>query len=121
MRNYNKYKVWNKSHDLVQFVYLKVTPNLPYNEQYDLTRQMKRAACSVPFNIVEGSARNSDKDFVHFLDLSLGSIMELEYCSRLMKDLRFIDLDLYNILNGKINDVKAMLITLIKKIRAEKP
>jgi four helix bundle protein len=121
MRNYNNYKVWNKSHELVQFIYSKVTLDLPHTEQYGLTRQMKRAAYSVPFNIVEGSARNSDKDFVHFLDLSLGSIMELEYCSLLLKDLRFIDIDLYGELNGKINDIKAMLITLIKKIREGKP
>ena len=77
MRNYNHYKVWSKSLELVQFVYSKVSPDLPLTEQYDLTRQMKRAAYSVPFNIVEGSARNSDKDFVHFLDLSLGSIWSL--------------------------------------------
>ena len=101
----------------MQFVYSQVLPGLPGSEQYDLARQMKRAAYSVPFNIVEGSARDTDKDFVHFLDLSLGSIMELEYCCLLVKDLRFIDLDLYGDLNRKINDIKAMLITLIKKIR----
>ena len=120
MRNYNNYKVWNKSHELVQFVYSKVIPGLPNNEQYDLTRQMKRAAYSVPFNIVEGSARDTDKDFVHFPDLSLGSIMELEYCTLLLKDLHFIDSELYNHLNGKINDIKAMMIRLIKTIRKEK-
>jgi four helix bundle protein len=119
MRNYNNYKVWSKSHELTQFIYLQVIPSLPGSEQYDLTRQMKRAAYSVPFNIVEGSARDSDKDFVHFLDMSLGSIMELEYCTRLLKDLRFINSELYDHLNEKINDVKAMMITLIKRIRQE--
>jgi four helix bundle protein len=120
MRNYNNYKVWNKSHELVQYIYSKVIPSLPVNELYDLTRQMKRAAYSVPFNIVEGSARNTDKDFVHFLDQSLGSIMELEYCSLLLKDLQFIDAELFDHLNRKINDVKAMMIRLIKTIREEK-
>jgi four helix bundle protein len=120
MRNYNNYKVWNKSHELVQFVYTKVLPSLPFNEQYDLARQMKRAAYSVPFNIVEGSARDTDKDFVHFLDQSLGSIMELEYCSLLLKDLHFIDSELYAHLHGKINDIKAMMIRLIKTIREKK-
>ena len=120
MRNYNNYKVWNKSHELVQFIYSEVIPGLPVNERYDLTRQMKRAAYSVPFNIVEGSARDTDKDFAHFLDQSLGSIMELEYCSLLLKDLHFIDSELYGHLNGKINDIKAMMIRLIKTIREQK-
>jgi four helix bundle protein len=119
MRNYNNYKVWNKSHELVQFVYTKVLPSLPFNEQHDLARQMKRAAYSVPFNIVEGSARDTDKDFAHFLDQSLGSIMELEYCSRLLRDLNFIEAELYDLLNPKINDVKAMMIRLIKTIRGK--
>jgi len=121
MRNYNNYKVWIKSHELVQFIYTQVVDILPLNEKYDLGRQMKRAAYSVPFNIVEGSARNSDKDFVHFLDLSLGSVVELEYCCLLTKDLKFIDNDLFTLLNRKINDVKAMLIKLIKSIRDQNP
>jgi len=81
---------------------------------------MKRAAYSVPFNIVEGSARDTDKDFAHFLDQSLGSIMELEYCSRLLRDLNFIESELYSHLNASVNDVKAMMIRLIKSIREEK-
>ncbi len=120
MRNYNKYEVWIKSHDLVQFIYKSVVPVLPMNEQYELTRQLKRAAYSVPFNIVEGSGRNSEKDFVHFLDISLGSVLEVEYCTLLIKDLSYIDSELHKTLNGKINHIKAMLIGLIKSIREPK-
>ena len=117
MRNYNNYKVWEKSHELVQFIYNKIAPVFPQSEMFNLTRQMKRAACSVPLNIVEGSGRNSEKDFVHFLDMSLGSILELEYCCLLAKDLCYIDIEIYKIVNGKVNDIKAMLIKLIKSIR----
>ena len=78
---------------------------------------MKRAACSVPLNIAEGCGRNSEKDFVHFLDMSLGSAHELEYCILLVKDLGYLDIDEYNKLHKKINSVKAMLITLIRMIR----
>ncbi len=120
MRNYNKYEVWIKSHDLVQFIYKAIVPVLPISEQYELTRQLKRAAYSVPINIVEGSGRHSEKDFVHFLDISLGSILEVEYCSLLMKDLAYFDSLLYTMLNEKINHIKAMLIGLIKSIREPK-
>jgi four helix bundle protein len=120
MRNYTKYEVWIKSHDLVQFIYKTVVPALPASEQYELTKQLKRAAYSVPFNIVEGSGRNSEKDFVHFLDISFGSILEVEYCSLLLKDLSYIDSIVFTTLISKINHIKAMLIGLIKSIREPK-
>lgn len=78
---------------------------------------MKRAACSVPLNIAEGCGRNSEKDFVHFLDMSLGSTHELEYCILLIKDLGYLKIDEFEMLTRKVNSIKAMLITLIKKIR----
>jgi len=102
---------------MVMFIYQNVVPVFPISEQYELTRQLKRAAYSVPFNIVEGSGRNSEKDFVHFLDMSFGSILEVEYCCLLAKDLSFLNSDQYKILNEKINNIKAMLIGLIKSIR----
>jgi four helix bundle protein len=118
MRDYRKYEVWEKAHDLVLFVYKQVIPIFPSTEQYDLMRQMKRAAYSISFNIVEGCGRNSDKDFVHFLDTSLGSAHELEYCFLLAKDLGYIQKELYLIVNEKINEIKAKTINLIKSIRS---
>jgi len=102
------------------FIYQNVVPVFPISEQYELARQLKRAAYSVPFNIVEGSGRNSEKDFVHFLDMSFGSILEVEYCCLLAKDLSFLKSEQYKILNEKINNIKAMLIGLIKSIREPK-
>lgn len=101
MRDYKKYDVWVKSHDLVLIVYKEIAPLFPKSEQFELTSQMKRAAYSIPFNIVEGCGRNSDKDFAHFLDMSLGSANELEYCFLLSKDLSFIDIEQYNLLFEK--------------------
>ncbi len=56
---------------------------------------MKRAASSIPLTIAEGCGKNIDKDFVRFLDMSLGSAEELEYCFLLAKDLDFICLEDY--------------------------
>lgn len=118
MRDYRKYEIWKKSHELVLFVYKEVAPSFPKNEQFELLRQMKRAAYSIPFNIVEGCGRNTDKDFVHFLDTSLGSVHELEYCFLLAKDLGFIRKELYVALYEKVNEIKAKTIKLIKSIRS---
>ena len=117
MRDYRKYEVWHKAQSLVLFMYKQVIPSFPPTEQFDLVRQMKRAAYSISFNIVEGCGRNSDKDFSHFLDVSLGSSHELEYCFLLAKDLGYIQKDLYGTLFEKVNELKAKLINLIKSIR----
>ena len=78
MRDYRKYEVWQNAHASTLFVYKKVLPQLPTSELYDLSAQLKRADYSIPLNIAEGCGRNSHKDFVHFLDMALGSIHETE-------------------------------------------
>ena len=117
MRDYKKLEVWNKSHKLNLFVYATLLSKFPKNEQYDLMNQTKRAAYSIPLNIVEGSGRFTENDFAHFLDQALGSAHELEYCCLLSHDLLYIDKDLYQQTNQLINEVKAMIIGLIKKLR----
>jgi four helix bundle protein len=120
MRNYKNYEVWTEAHELIIFIYTHIAPNFPPDEKYELTSQLKRAAYSVPFNIVEGCGRNSDKDFTHFLDMALGSAHELEYCFLLAKDLSYIDSEKHKKLDKQVNVIKAMLINLIKSIREPK-
>lgn len=117
MRDYKKYDVWVKSHQLTLFVYKEVLHLFPKSEQFDLNSQLKRATYSVPLNIAEGCGRNSDKDFVHFLDISLASLHEVEYCILLSYDLSYIPKEIYDSTNNKLAEVKAKLINLIKSIR----
>jgi four helix bundle protein len=117
MRDFKKLEVWKKSHELNLFVYLNLLPKFPKSEQYDLLSQTKRAAYSIPLNIVEGIGRFTEKDFAHFLDMALGSAHELEYCCLMSKDLSYIDQKLLQKTNQLINEVKAMLIGLIKILR----
>ena len=121
MRNYKNYEVWTESHgSMVLFLYHQISQSLPSSEIYGLTNQMNRAAYSIPFNIAEGCGRNSDKDFTHFLDISMGSAHELEYFFLLINDLHFINQEQFSVLNKRINIIKAMLINLIKSIRKKK-
>ena len=117
MRDFKKLEVWKKAHNLNLFVYKNLLHKFPKSENYDLLSQTKRAAYSIPLNIVEGSGRFTEKDFTHFLDIALGSVHELEYCCLLCKDLDYIDEELYKTTNQLINEVKAMLIGLLKTIR----
>ncbi len=117
MRDYKKLQVWEKGHELVLFVYRHVLPAYPKHEQFDLKSQSKRATYSITLNIVEGCGRNSEKDFTHFLDMALGSAKELEYSCLLARDLDYLRNEIYDQVNSKVNEVIAMLISLIKIIR----
>jgi four helix bundle protein len=69
-------EIWKLGIDIVEVIY-KVTEMFPQRD-YGLISDMRRAAVSVPSNIAEGAARNSRKEFIYFLYVSLGSLSELE-------------------------------------------
>ncbi|MFC1582790.1 four helix bundle protein [Planctomycetota bacterium] len=111
-------KVWEKSHKIVLNIY-KATAPFPSEEIYGLTSQIRRAAVSVPANIVEGSARSTTKDFVRFLHNSRGSLEELRYHLLLSKDLEFLSPETYEKMEADCREVSAMLNSLITKLEAK--
>ncbi len=76
--------------DLVEQVYV-ITNRLPQDEKFGLTNQLRRAAVSIPSNIAEGAARKSDKEFIQFLYVSLGSIAEIETQLLISERLKYIE------------------------------
>ncbi len=77
VRSHRDLIVWRKSMDLVVEVY-RLSAGFPRNESDRLTSQLTRAAASVPANIAEGNARNSRREYAHFLSIAKGSLMETE-------------------------------------------
>lgn len=75
---YKNLIVWQKTDELAILVY-KLTSLFPKTEQYAMTSQIRRAALSVPTNIVEGYARNSKTEFRRFVVIALGSLAEVKY------------------------------------------
>lgn len=75
--NFKKMKIWEKAMNLCDVTF-QITVNFPKSEIYSLTSQINRSAISVPSNIAEGSSRSSNKDFSRFLEISLGSLYELQ-------------------------------------------
>lgn len=75
--DYKNLKVWQKAMDLTVEIY-SLIKLLPREETYALADQMRRAVVSIPSNIAEGHGRNSDKEFIKFLSISRGSLLELE-------------------------------------------
>jgi four helix bundle protein len=89
----------------------QLSSGFPKEALYGLTSQIRRAAVSVPSNIAEGAARNSDKEFIQFLYISLGSLAEIETHVLLAKDLKILKDPLE--LSG-IEHTRKLLIGLIK-------
>jgi len=75
--HYEKLEVWQKAMDMVDGIY-DLTAKFPSDEKYGLTSQLRRSAVSVPSNIAEGASRDSTKDFLRFLSITLGSLAEVE-------------------------------------------
>jgi four helix bundle protein len=112
--NHKDLEVWKKSIDLAKKVYL-LTQKFPKVEIYGIVAQMRRAAVSIPSNIAEGSARKSDKEFIQFLYVSLGSLAELETQMILSNEIGFIEEQDIGIIK-----VRSMLLGLIKYLTNKK-
>lgn len=119
MKDFRQLKVWEKSHQLALAVY-KATKGFPKEELYGLTSQIRRSSMSIPTNIAEGCGRNTDADFARFLQIAMGSASETEYQLILARDLEFIPGDSYEKLQNDVEEVKRMLASLLKTLRADR-
>ena len=117
MQNYKKLMVWEESHKLVLQLY-RITKLFPKEEQFGLTSQLRRTAVSVPANIAEGCGCYTQNDTARFFQIALASLHESEYYILLAKDLDYVNAVEFKNLISLSNNIKAMLIALIKKVKA---
>lgn len=118
MRDYTKILAWQKADDLTVVVY-EATKSFPKEELYGLTSQLRRAAYSVPANIVEGASRNSKKDYLHFLYIARGSLNEARYFVHLARRLGYLKPELHLQLQGQAEEVSRTLSGLIQAVERE--
>jgi len=118
MRDYTKILAWQKADDLTVVVY-EVTKRFPKDEMYALTSQIRRAAYSVPANIVEGSSRATKKDYVHFLYIARGSLNETRYFAHLAKRLGYLNAKIQASLAAQAEEVSRTLTGLIQAVERE--
>ena len=107
MQNFRKLLVWQRSHRLALEVY-KLTSDFPTREQFGLTSQLRRAATSVPTNIVEGSKRRQERDCARFINIAEGSLAETEYLLILSHELGYLSAEPVQLLN-EITEISKML------------
>jgi len=106
--DFRNLKVWQISMDLVEEIY-RITKTFPKSEIYGLADQMRRAAISIPSNIAEGNGRQHPKEYVNFLHIALGSLLELITQIELSKRLGYINEDLYKNLYGQTMMINKLL------------
>jgi len=119
MKDYRKLQAWQKSHDLVLQVY-ELTEKFPAKEMYGLTSQLRRAAVSIPTNIAEGYGRSTDVEIARFMDISLGSVNEVEYLLFLSAELKYIMMAKAESATQKIIVIRKMLTAFAKTLRNSK-
>ena len=117
-RDYRNIVAWQRGHELTLRIY-RVTKEFPADERYGLTSQLRRAMYGVPSNIVEGSARDTKKDYLRFLFIALASLKEAEYFLLLAHDLGYLSPADHNELTELVNRTFAALDGLIKAVRKE--
>jgi four helix bundle protein len=117
IKSYKDLLIWQKGINIVVLVY-KIVESFPKEELYALSNQLKRASVSVPSNIAEGYGRNSEKSFSHFLDISRGSLFEIETQLIIAKELGIIsDEILFNTILKQIEEESKMINSFSKTLK----
>ena len=114
--SYRDLAVWRRSIDFAEAIY-KVTADFPRDERYGLISQLRRASVSVPSNIAEGYGRNSPKSFQHFLQISMGSLKEIETQLTLSQRFGFLGHDIAERLLTEADGLSRMLYGLTRSRR----
>src|SRR5947207_1323297 len=117
MRDYRKIQAWQLADDLTVAIY-DATRGFPKEELYGLTSQLRRAAFSVAGNVAEGSARETQGDYLHFLHIARGSLTETQYFIHLAGRLGYLTAESRDRLLAQVKSVFERLhglITVVKK------
>jgi four helix bundle protein len=116
MRDHTKLRAFALADEIAILTY-RVTKNFPKDEMYGLTSQMRRAAVSVPSNTVEGCARESQSEYLRFLEIAFASLRELHYQFGLSQRLGYLDVDGFADCDSKIVEAEKVFGSLIRSLR----
>ena len=115
MRNFQELTIWQRSHFLTLKIY-SVTKDLPKDEMFGLTSQMRRSSSSIPTNIAEGCGRNSNAELNRFFVIAAGSTSELQYQLILSKDLGYIIESVFKELHDETIQIRKMIYSYCDKL-----
>lgn len=116
--SYEKIKAWQKAHELALEIY-HVTKTFPRQEAFGLTSQLRRAAISIPTNIVEGYARQNQKVFGTFLDTAYASLVEVKYLLKFSNEVGYMSKKDSTKLESLSDGVGKILWGYMKEVKSE--
>jgi four helix bundle protein len=116
MRDHNRLRAFELADEVALLTY-EVTADFPREEMFGLASQMRRAAVSVPSNIVEGCARLGESDYLRFLNIAFGSLRELRYQVGLATRLKFLCGQKSEHIEQKLIETEKVLNGLIQSLR----
>ena len=116
-RKYKNLKIFQKADEYARLIYL-VSRKFPKDEIHGIVSQLRRSALSIPLNIVEGSAKDSEKEYLRFLVIALGSASENAYLVDFSEKIGFLTKTEADTLRAEIDSILRMPQTLIRKIRS---
>ena len=116
VRSFEDLIVWQLGIELVKHIYL-MTASSPFNRDFGLRDQIRRASVSIPTNIAEGFERFSRKEYLQFLNIAKGSAGELRSLLRVAIEIDYIEVAAYNELRDRVTKLSAYLSNQMKKIR----
>jgi len=116
MRDHTKLTAFQLADEVAIHIY-RLTKKFPKDELFGLTSQMRRAAVSVPSNIVEGCARESQSEYFRFLEIAFGSLRELHYQFELSEKLGYLDGCESGGCEAKIIETEKVLSALLRSMR----
>jgi four helix bundle protein len=108
-------KVWQRSRALAVDLY-NITKDFPREETYNLVTQIRKCAVSIPSNIAEGHRRGTNKEFVQFLNISRGSLAELETQVIISTDLGYVQKERSEKVLAEVEEIGKMINGLINSI-----
>ena len=115
--SYRELLVWQKGIDLVVGCYA-VAKQFPAAERFGVTSQIQRAAVSIPANIAEGHARDSSREYLHFLSIARGSLRELETLVIIANRVGYMPNETQRTLLAQADEIGRMLFSLTTRIAA---
>ncbi len=116
MSTFRNLVIWQKRMSLTTKIY-NSTRNFPKEEIFGLTSQLRRATVSIPSNIAEGYGRDSSKEYLRFLNISVGSLFEMQTQLEIAKNITYLNENEFNNLYEDSREIERMLVSFIAKIK----
>ena len=116
MKAFRDLLIWQKAMNLVTNTY-QITQKFPKEELFGLTSQIRRSAISLPSNIAEGYGRDSNKEFLRFIKIVIGSLFEFQTQIEIAKNINYLNENEFKNLYEETRELEAMIISFSKRLK----